>query len=249
MFLVATFSGGDVDKFYIYYQQLIQFLNMPFNFQIILDFLEKTPWFQQLASIFAIIGAPSIVSIVLKTRHKIFFEPKETYHERRLVDRADRPRSFWLHLMVKNKGYKTSKSAEGYISEIWIKKENKIWANTYSKLEEFMSPVKLKWAHELEIHPIDILPKQPRRLDVCFIVQNEPILHLVAKGFASGTIKNKLAPGNYIFMIKVVSDNSLRPTTFPFSVIWDGKWKTLQGNKYIKNFRFYGNPIKSFSRY
>jgi len=212
-----------------------------------LNFLKTSPWFQQLAAILTIIGIPILLLklIFYKAKHKIFFEPKETYYEVKLVDHQGQPQSFWLHLMVKNTGYEISKNAEAYLSEIWIKEKTGL----FKKLEEFRAPVKLKWAHEADIYPIDILPKEERRLDVCYICQNENILYLMARGFPSGTLKNTLPVGDYLFFIKVVSENSLTPSTFIFNVTWNGQWRTLRGSEYIKNFRIYRNPIKSFSIY
>lgn len=211
------------------------------------NFFKTNPWFQQVAALLTIIGIPIFLLKLFfyKARHKVFFDPKETYHERKSIDHEGQPQSFWLHLMVKNKGYEMSKNAEAYLSEIWVRQKN----GFYKKFEEFRSPVKLKWAHEADIYPIDILPKEKRRLDVCYICQNENILRLVAKGFPSGTIKNILAPNDYLFFLKVVSENSLTPALFVFNVIWDGQWRTLKGNKYMKNFKIYRKPIKSFFVY
>jgi hypothetical protein len=215
--------------------------------QSFVNSLETSPLFQQVAAILTIIGIPIFILklFVYKARHKIFFDPKETYHEVKIVNHNGQPQSFWLHLMVKNKGYEISKNAEAYLSEIWIKQEN----NSYKKFEDFKSPVKLKWAHEASIYPIDILPKEKRRLDVCYICQNEKILYIMAEWFPSGTVKNKLLPGDYLFFITVVSDSALIPSNFVFNIVWDGQWRTLKGNKYVNNFKIYRKPIKSFFHY
>ena len=194
-----------------------------------LESLETTTWFQQGAAILTIIGIPIVIFrlVIYKARHKISFQPEETYHEVRLDDYPGRPQSYWLHVVVENTGYELSRNVEGYLSEIWIKQ-----GGTYRRLEEFKAPVKLKWSHEADIHPIDILPKARRKLDVCYIVKNVNILYLMAKGFPSGTVKNMLDPGDYVFIIKIVSENSLIPKTFLLSVAWDGAWKTLKGSQY-----------------
>lgn len=211
-----------------------------------LNLLENTKWFGQIASILAIIGIPYafIKLVAYRAKHKIYFEPKETYHEVKLIDYENQPQSFWLHLMVKNSGYEISKNAQAYISDVWVKKDN-----NYEELEGFNSPVKLKWAHEADIYPIDIFPKEKRRLDVCFICKGVKILHLMAKGFASGSIKNMLDPNEYLFVVRVASENGLIPAKFIFQVSWDGDWKTLSGGKYVKSFRLYKKPVKSFSIY
>ncbi len=211
-----------------------------------LQFLENTNWFQQVAAILTIIGIPyAFLKLVFyKAKHKIFFDPKETYHERELVNHPKRLQSFWLHLMVKNKGYEISKNTEAYLSDIWIEVENK-----YQKLEGFNSPVKLKWAHEEDIYPINIFPKEKRRLDICYICETESILYLMVKGFPSGSIKNILEAGKYLFVIKVASENSLKPAEFIFQVFTDGSWRNLSGNKYIRSFKLYKKPVKTFHVY
>lgn len=216
------------------------------NLNSFFTFLEKTSWLQQIAALLTIIGIPYafLKLVIYKARHKIFFKVDETYHKVVLVDFPNQPWSIWLHLMVRNKGYEISKDVEAYLSEIWSKHNN-----SYKKLDAFKAPVKLKWAHEKDIHPIDILPKENRRLDVCFICQNQNILYLEAEGFPSGTIKNILGPGDYLFIIKVVSKNGLIPAKFIFNVIWDGQWNTIKGENYLKNFRIYRRPVKSFSIY
>lgn len=213
----------------------------------LLNFLETSPWFQQLAAILIIIGIPIALLklIIYKARHKIFFRPKETYQEVKLLDYPNKPQSLWLHLMVKNKGYEISKNAEAYLSEIWFKKND----TSYKKLDIFRAPVKLKWAHEEDIYPIDILPRETRRLDICFICKNIKILYLEAKGFPSGTVKNTLIPADYLFIIKVASKNSLYPAKFILNVVWDGRWRTIRGDKYVKTFKIFKKPVRSFSVY
>jgi len=209
----------------------------------IIDSLKTSLWPQQIAAFLTIIGIPIFLLkfVFYKARHKIYFDAKETYHEVKLLDHPNQPQSFWLHLMVKNNGYELSKNTEAYLSEIWIRD------NYYIKIEDFRAPVKLKWAHEEDIYPIDILPKEKRRLDICYICENEKILHLMSKGFPSGSIKNKLIPGDYVFIIKVVSENSLTPAEFYFKVEWDGTWRNIKGSKYVKSFSLYdGGPLKSF---
>jgi hypothetical protein len=213
----------------------------------IIIFLKTSPWIQQVAAILTIIGIPALfVKIfIYKAKHKILFEPGETYHEVKLVDRPGEPQSFWLHLMVKNTGFELSKNVTSYLFEIWFKDKGV----SFKKFKEFRAPVKLKWAHEADIFPIDILPKEKRRLDVCYICQGEKMLYLMARTFPSGTVKNTLSPGDYIFVIKTTSDNSLSPAEFLFRVIWDGKWKTMNGSEYVKDFRLYNEPVKSFHIY
>lgn len=213
----------------------------------LLSTLKSTPWLQQIAAIVTIVGIPYAIFklTVFKAKHKILFLPKETYHEAMLTDRPDTPQSLWLQLMVKNKGFEISRNAEAHLVEIWTRSPKK----SFQKLSEFRAPVQLKWSHEGRISPIDILPRESRRLDVCFICQGEKILNLMAEGFPSGTIKNKIPPGNYIFIIKVISKNKPAPTDFLFEVYWDGKWKTLKGKKYVRGFKMFKKPVKSFSRY
>lgn len=212
----------------------------------ILNSIKTTPWLQQIAAIVTIIGIPFVIIKLFfyKARHKIYFKPDETYDKVRLVDIPGAPWSIWLHLHVKNNGYEISKNAEGYLCEIWVKK-----SNNYQKLHEFKAPVKLKWAHEKDIQPIDILPKETRRLDICYIYENNNMLYIEAEGFPSGTIKNQIPPGDYLFVIKAVSENSLIPSEFIFNISWDGQWGTIKGKKYVRSFKIYQKPLKPFFRY
>ena len=212
-----------------------------------LIFWKTTPWLSQISALLTIIAIPYafLRLVVYRAKHKISFQPEETYHQATLLDHPLKPQSLWLQLMVKNKGFEISKNAEAYISEIWKKENNK----SFCKLKDFRAPVKLKWSHEAAILPIDILPKHARRLDVCFICEGENILHLMSQGFPSGTIKNEIVYGEYIFEIIVVSENSLRPARFLLNVEWDGKWKSIIGKPYIKNFTFTKKPTRSFVLY
>ncbi|MBI2086654.1 MAG: hypothetical protein HYT69_00540 [Candidatus Zambryskibacteria bacterium] len=201
------------------------------------------PW---LASLLTLIAIPYafLQWMLYKSKHKVVFVPSETYYEVTLVDHPNKPQSLWLHLMVKNRGFEVSRNAEAYITKIWEKEGSK-----FNALASFRSPVKLKWAHEPSIAPIDILPKHSRRLDVCYICDNEEILHLMAEGYPSGTIRNALPVGNYLFEIVIVSKNALRPTRFLFLVEWDGKWENFRGKSYVRSFRLTKSPAKSFRFY
>jgi len=212
-----------------------------------LKFWESTPWLQQFAALLTIVAIPYafIKLVIYKARHRVSFQPEETYQEATLLDHPSKPQSLWLQLMVKNKGFEISKRAEAYIAEIWKKEAGK----AFVKVTDFRAPVKLKWSHEGKIEPIDILPRHSRRLDVCYICNGEKILRLMAETFPSGTIKNELEVGEYVFEIVVVSENSLRPARFLFNVQWDGYWKQIVGRNYLKSFILGGKPIRSFILY
>lgn len=212
-----------------------------------IKFWELTPWLQQIAALLTIVAIPYVFIklVIYKARHKVSFQSEETYQEVTLLDHPLKPQSLWLQLMVKNKGFEISKRAEAYLAEIWKKEAGK----TFIKVRDFRAPVKLKWSHEGKIEPIDILPRHSRRLDVCYICSGEQILRLMAEAFPSGTIKNELGIGEYVFEIVVVSENSLRPAKFLFNVQWDGHWKQIVGRNYLKNFTLGGKPIRSFTLY
>lgn len=216
------------------------------KFLLTLEFWETTPWIQQIAALFTIFAIPYVLIryFTYRAKHKISFIPAETYHEVKLINHYNQPQSLWLQLMVKNRGLELSKKVEAYLSEIWKKDKG-----GYARIREFRAPVKLKWAHEADIFPIDILPKESRRLDVCYVCEGENVLYLMAKGFPSGSIKNELPQGNYVFVITVVADNSLFPSSFLFEVEWSGQWKDLVGKKYVESFRMTKSPAKSFRWY
>lgn len=215
----------------------------------ILHTLESLTWLEALAAFLTIVGIPyaityTLIRLAYKAKHKIYFIPSETYHEAQLVDRPNNPQSLWLQVMVKNKGFEISRDAEVYMSEIW-----KNESGHFQKIDEFRAPTKLKWSHEADIFPIDILPRSSRRLDVCFICEGEAILYLMTKGFPSGSIKNALGPGHYIFVLNAVSQNGLLPASFLFEVKWDGEWKNITGDSFVKSFRLARTPARSFRWY
>ena len=217
------------------------------NYLFSLKFWESTLWLQQFAALLTIVAIPyAFINLVIyKARHRISFQLEETYHEATLLNHQLRPQSLWLQLMVKNKGFEISKRAEAYIAGIWKKEAGKMFV----KVRGFRSPVKLKWSHEGKIEPVDILPRRSRRLDVCYICNGEQILRLMAEAFPSGTIKNELEVGEYVFEIVVVSENSLRPAGFLFNVQWNGHWKKIVGKNYLKSFALVGKPTRSFILY
>lgn len=213
------------------------------------DLWNSLSWLQTISASLTIIAIPyailySILRLFYKVRHKTAFIISETYHQVVLVDHPGQPQSFWVQVMVKNLGFEVSRGAETYLSEIW--KEEK---GRFSTLKDFKAPVKLKWSHEADIYPIDILPRESRRLDVCFTCEGEQTLYLMAKGFPSGSIKNTLDVGNYIFILTTVSQNAIFPERFLLSVKWDGAWRSLEAQGFVKSFRCSPPPTKSFRLY
>ncbi|MDO8471182.1 MAG: hypothetical protein Q7S49_01050 [bacterium] len=210
-----------------------------------LSLIESTPWLQQIAALLTIIAIPYAILrfVIYKAKLKTSFKENETYHEVKVIDHYNQPQSLWLHLMVRNKGFELAKKTQAYLSQVWIKDK------TYKKLDDFRSPVKLKWSHEADMSTIDILPRHSRRLDICYICEGDNILYLVTTEHPSGTIQRRLNPGKYVFDIVVVSDNSFRPSRFLFHVNWGGKWKTIKGDSYVRSFRYVKNPARSFTLY
>jgi len=203
-------------------------------------------WVQQAADIVTIIGIPYAILILTFYRAKLktYFRTNETYHEVMALDHYNQPQSIWLQLMVKNNGFELAKQTQAYLSQVWSKSDKK-----YEKLKNFNAPVKLKWSHETNISPIDILPWHSRRLDVCYICEGETILYLVTNEHPSGSVQKRLNPGEYIFDILVVGDNCFKPSRFLFKVFWDGKWKTISGKSFVRSFRYASKPAKSFTLY
>ena len=188
-----------------------------------------------ISAIIVIIGLPVIfikwlISIPYKVAIKIYFDPKETYHQ--LPEMRSRKDSFWLHLIVKNKSSFTDiKNAQGFVSSVWGLQDNKKYIYT-----SFRSQIKLKWAHENDFGPRDIIRGHKRRLDVCFALENDENIYFATEFYPSGT-QRFLPPGEYIFLINITAENLPHSESYLLQVTWNGKYTDLRAKPYRKNIK------------
>lgn len=185
--------------------------------------------------------------LFFRPRLKLRFVPKETYHER-LVPTGQQ--TYWLHLMCFNTGFVEAKKAQGYVTRVF---EYVSSTGACVEKEGFLNRINLKWAHESieEDFPKDILPRENKRLDICYIYQNCSELYFSSKLFPRGS-QQILDPGKYVFEIVVSGENVDRPAKFHLGVSWDGTWKGLVFYKpELRDLRLYkASPaIKSFKLY
>lgn len=205
-------------------------------------FIKNATWLQQIEALFIVIGVPISLFKLFFPRLRIYFDVKETYHERVLVDVSGTPKSYWIHVMVKNRAFGESKKAMGYLQEVWIKNDK------YVLLKDFNVALPLKWSHERLVEPKNILPKRTKRMDLGHIRDNDKRFFIETEHFPSGTART-LTPGNYLFVVIATADNTIFPHTEILKVGWDGIWKNLSCEYFVKNFRFYTKPVKSFKLY
>ncbi len=195
--------------------------------------INNVDWLQAVSAIVVIGGLPVIfigwiISILYKVGVKIYFDPKETYHQ--LPEVNSGRDSFWLHVMVKNKSSFTDiKNAQGFVSSVWGIQNGKKYI--YSS---FRSQIKLKWAHEKDFNPKDIIKRYKKRLDVCFALDGDKNLYFSTEYYPSGT-QRFLPPGEYVFLINLTADNLPHSKSYLLHVFWNGEYTKLKAEPYKKN--------------
>jgi hypothetical protein len=213
----------------------------------IVSFLNKyQPLLQQLESLVVIFGVPAALIGWFFNRLELKFVPKETYHE--VLEVGRQKMSLWLHLVCKNNGWAEAKQTSGFLTKVYNLDSE---TNNYILDESFRSQIILKWAHEDNYNPYNILPRNKRRLDVCYIYEDdESDLFFSTPYYPSGTAR-KLNPGRFLLEIVVTGENVKIPAQYLLGVFWDGKWKGLKGERLsLKSFKIYRSlPIKSFKVY
>jgi len=193
-------------------------------FGAIFNFLKDATWLQQVESLFVIAGLPTLVIkwIFYRPRLKLKFDPKETYHEAFEVGR--KKNSLWLHLMCENNGFVEAKAVNGFLTKVYNFDPER---HCYKENNEFRSQLILKWAHEDDFSPRNILPRDKRRLDVCFIYQDDSQLYFSTKYYPSGTAKT-LPRGKYKLEVIVTGDNINHPAKYNMCILWNGMWKGIK---------------------
>lgn len=157
---------------------------------------------------------------LIEPKIKIYFKEKETYHTRKIPNLGN-VNGLFLHIMVKNAGFRKVKDCCGQLLKIEERKsENKEFIE-----EHDFDPVRLHWAHEDSL-PKNIERKLPKKLDVCFAVENDKRLSIFTEQQEVG-IKTKYMPGIYRFVIGITGEN-VRPKSKKFLIYWNGNWKDLK---------------------
>lgn len=196
-------------------------------------FTNNADWLQAVEAIVVIAGLPIIFfrwlfALPYKPRVKLYFDPRETYYQLPAIDLGKD--SFWLHLMVKNKSLFTDiKNAQGFISSVWEIRNNK-----KGMLPLFRSQIKLRWAHEIDNKPKDIIGGRKRRLDICYALEGDKTLYLATTLYPSGT-QRTVSPGEYIFLVNLTAENLSRSVNYLLRVSWNGKYTELRATPYKKN--------------
>lgn len=133
----------------------------------------------------------------------VYFDPNETYHRRVVTDQNNTP-GFFCHVMVKNEGKDIARNCRGRIINIQMEDNS----GNFVKHSMFLAPMILKWAHEGDFDPRDIVADLPRRLDLCVGLQNQPnnlFFFTINKPDGNQTV---YPPGKYRITIRLDSDNA-----------------------------------------
>lgn len=194
------------------------------------DFLiDNSILLQTISAVVVILGLPAIFfRWIRKPKIKLYFDSKETYHNVLAVD--IQKYTLWIHIMARNKSLTDIKNAQGFVSSVWeIKNREK------HILPLFRNQIKIKWAHENDYNPRDILRKSKKRLDVCYSVDGDNILYLSTQRHPSGT-QMSLNIGEYIFLINLIAENA-PSKSYLLHIIWNGNYSELKAYPYKKTIK------------
>ena len=134
---------------------------------------------------------------------RVYFDADETFHTRIVADLGGAP-GFFCHLMVSNDGKQTARNCQGRLIEVCVCEQT----HQSAPHPDFLNPVVLKWAHEVDFGPRDIDPDLPRRLDLCFAVQSMPeVLRFFTPKIPTGN-RTDFPPGTYRVKVRVDAENA-----------------------------------------
>ena len=151
----------------------------------------------------------------------VYFDPNQSYHTRTVTDLGRTP-GFFCHVMVSNDGKETAKNCRGRLIAVSERKPD----GNYQPHPGFVSPVVLKWAHEPDFGPRNIDHDLPRRLDLCFAVQNPPsILRFFTHKMPSGN-QTDFLPGTYRVKVRIDAENAAHIDGI-FVVSYTGIWNQI----------------------
>ncbi len=153
---------------------------------------------------------------------RLYFDPKESYHTRLLVGRGD-ALGYFTHLMVSNEGKQIAKNCRGRLIEVSVPDSR----GRFERHPDFVNPVVLKWAHEMDFDPKDVEPDIPKRLDLCYTDQSMPgLLIFFTKKVPTGN-RTDFPPGTYRVKVRVDAENA-EPVDDTFVIDYGGVWNQIQ---------------------
>jgi hypothetical protein len=157
-----------------------------------------------------------------RPRLRLYFDPNETYHTRSLADLGGAI-GFFCHLMVSNDGKQTAKNCRGRLIEVSVPDSS----GRFRRHPDFVNPVVLKWAHEMDFDPKDIEPDLPKRLDLCYAVQSMPeILRFFTPKLPTGN-RTDFPPDTYCVKIRIDAENAAH-VDGTFMIDYTGVWNQFR---------------------
>jgi hypothetical protein len=167
----------------------------------------------------------ALVKYLRRPKLHVYFDPKETFHTRRLVDLRNQQGHF-IHLMVKNSGKVPALRCSAQAIRVFTVAGD----GSITPHPGFLSPVLLKWAHETDFAPRDIDPDLPRRLDLCVSSQPHPgLFSLMTQKTPRGT-QTDFPPGTYRVTVRARAENATHAdctVELTYAGVWD-KWQVRE---------------------
>lgn len=199
-----------------------------------------------LASILSLVTAAwAIMRFFIRPKLHIQFLAEETFHVRK---HSKDQRSIWLHVMVRNESrYRTAGNSRGYLQRVVRVDE----VGTEHPVKEYNQKLPLQWAHLASKTSFDIEPKDRARLDVIYIVEDDPRLHVATSSAKpTGTVK-AVGVGTYILDIVCYADNA-RKGFIRLRISFDGRfewpivetWHKRKGWVEVKADKEFPDPMK-----
>lgn len=198
---------------------------------------ENNDSIQLIAGIVVIIGIIQAEIIwVFRPRLKIYFNKNKTFDIApdgiRNIDEVK-----WIHVFVKNYGFRRAENCNGYILKI-TRKVNR----TYQITKGFETDVYIHqhWANEpgaKAYSPQMIEGRCERRLDLCYLDKGNNILKLFTESQYCG-VSVALEKGEYKILMAVSGKNASTVKRW-FYLEWDGSWEGFKIRGLYNSFKFY----------
>lgn len=152
----------------------------------------------------------------------LYLDPNEPCHTRPVVDSGG-VLGFFCQVMVRNDGRQIAKNCRGRLIEVSVLNKNR----QFVRHPEFVNPVVLKWAHEMDFDPKDVETDIPRPLDLCYAVQLKPgVLSFFTRKVPTGN-RTDFPPGTYRVKVRVDDENA-NHADGSFIIKYTGVWNQIQ---------------------